>query len=154
MNTLLRMAAILSVAACRASPPRTMDSVDAAAAEHSVWTVEMQRFAAMTRADVAALDTLLADDLTYAHTSGQLERKREFLATLRSGRLVYDSIVPTEHRVRFYDNISVVTGGARVQVRPTGATPLRFNIRYTSVYVLRRDRWQLVAWQSTRRPEL
>jgi hypothetical protein len=59
-----------------------------------VLATEDQRFAAMLRADTAALRSPLAPDLTYTHTDGEQNTKDEFLQILSSNALRYDSIVP------------------------------------------------------------
>ena len=120
--------------------------------EEEVRVTQTRRFAAMVRGDVEELKTLLADELTYTHTSGQVETKAEFLATLESGVLRYVSIEPEEVQIRVYGEAAVVTGRSnmRVRVRDRG---LAFPIRFVEVYTKRGGRWQLVTWQSTRLPE-
>src|SRR5947208_2406410 len=71
---------------------------------------ERQRFEAMMKQDVAALDTLLDDDLTYVHTGGDLQSRDEFLDMIKKQTLVYESIAPSEVRVRVYDGLAVATG--------------------------------------------
>ena len=58
-------------------------------AESQVRTAERARFEAMMNHDVAALDTLLADDLTYVHTGGDLQTRSQFLNTIRKQELIY-----------------------------------------------------------------
>lgn len=123
-----------------------------APSDAEVRATEGRRFQAMTTVDLRALDTLLAEELTYAHTTGEVDTKASLLDALRTGRLVYDSISPADVRVRVYGGSAVVTGTARVEVRADGAVR-RLSIRFTEVYVRRAGRWELVAWQSTRLPE-
>ena len=118
----------------------------------AVHAVERGRFAAMVGRDLGALDSLVAEELAYTHTSGERDTKASLLEALRSGRLVYDSIVPATVRVRVYGGTAVATGDAQVQVRADGAVR-RLHIRFTEVYVRRAGRWELVTWQSTRVPE-
>jgi ketosteroid isomerase-like protein len=118
----------------------------------AVRAAQVRRFEAMTRRDLAALDGMLADELTYVHSSGELETKAGLLATLRSERLAYDSIAPSDVVARVFGGTAVVTGRSRMQVRAAGQVR-RFTIRYTDVYVRRDGRWQTVAWQSTVVPE-
>ena len=132
-------------AASRAAPHGKED-------EQAVRDAEARRFDAMVRADTAALDTLLADDLTYTHSSGQFQMKRQCLADLQAGKLKYEFISPEGVQVRIYGTTAVVTGRARLQVRPQGQAS-GFQVRFTDVYVKRNGRWQMVAWQSTRLPE-
>lgn len=109
------------------------------------------RFAAMVRRDLRGLDTLLAPELTYIHTDGELESKAAFLATLQSGRLRYRVIKPAELEARLYGDVGVVTGRSQMQVK-VGEELLRFSIRFTALYRRDSTRWVLVAWQATRLP--
>jgi hypothetical protein len=113
--------------------------------------VNAARFAAMVHRDFSGLDTLLAPELTYVHTDGALESKAEFLATLRTGRLRYQSITPDDLQARLYGEMGVVTGRSRMQVRAEQEV-LRFSIRFTALYRRRGTGWVLVAWQATRLP--
>ncbi len=112
---------------------------------------EARRFEAVVRGDVAALDEILSDDLTYTHATGVHETKAEFIAKLKSGQLKYESLTPEDMLVRVYGTTGVVTGVARVKVQVKGE-PLSFQLRFTDVYVKKDNRWQMVAWQATRLP--
>jgi ketosteroid isomerase-like protein len=115
----------------------------------SVRDVERMRFHAMVQNDLKSLAPLLSEDLVYVHTDGAVESKAEFLQRLRSGALRYRSIEPTDVRVRTFGSTAIVTGRSQMAVTIAGADR-EFAIRYTAVYVVRGDRWQLVSWQSTR----
>ena len=106
----------------------------------------------MTNADIEELDVILADDLTYTHTTGQNETKDEFLSSLKSQKIKYESIEPKEVELRIYDSTAVVTGISAMQVS-AGEQHFSFSIRFIEVYQKRDGNWQLVAWQSTRLPE-
>ena len=54
-----------------------------------VEALERQRFDAMVRSDVAALDALLSDELHYGHSSGFAEGKAAYLDAVRRGVYVY-----------------------------------------------------------------
>jgi ketosteroid isomerase-like protein len=120
-------------------------------AEQEIRQRELRRFEAMLRVDVAALDDILSEDLTYTHATGVFETKAEFIAKLKSGQVKYESLVPEDMRVRVYGTTGVVTGLARVKVQVKGEH-LSFQLRFTDVYVKQGDRWQMVAWQATRLP--
>lgn len=120
-------------------------------AQPAVLAADAARFAAMVRGDLAALDTLLAPDLTYVHTDGTAETKPQFLERLRAGRLRYLEIRPTDRRVREYPPLALVTGRSAMRARSEGRV-LRFDIRFTAVYRRMDGRWALVAWQATRLP--
>jgi ketosteroid isomerase-like protein len=108
------------------------------------------RFAADLHADAAALDTLLADDVTYVRSSGAVDGKAEYLRALgATGPYALDSLVPADLTVRVFGDAAVVTGRLIVKLR---AQPSPYAIRFTDVWARRRGRWQLVAFQATRLP--
>ena len=108
------------------------------------------RFAADRRADAAALDSLLADDVTYVRSSGAVDGKAEYLRALgATGQYALDSLVPADLSVRVFGEAAVVTGRLIVKLR---AQPAPYTIRFTDVWARRRGRWQLVAFQATRLP--
>jgi hypothetical protein len=114
-----------------------------------VRAAEQQRFEAMMKQDVAALDTLLDEGLTYVHTGGDMQSKSEFIDLIRSRRLVYESIAPSELHVRVNGGGAIVTGLSQMRVRSaTGASS--FQIRFTEAYVRLERRWLLTAWEATK----
>ena len=125
---------------------------DSGSPERDVLQVQARRFQAMMDVDVEELDAILADDLTYTHTTGQKETKDEFLSALSSRRIKYEKIEPTEALVRIHDSTAVVTGisAMRVLVREQHYS---LSIRFIEVYQKKDENWRLVAWQSTRLPE-
>jgi len=120
--------------------------------EQEVLDRERQRFAAMVRKDVAFLNQVLAEDLVYTHSSGNVDTKASLIDSLTSGRLVYDAAVPEGLGVRLFGDVAVLTGTAQIRVH-VHAKPLDLHIRFTDVYVKRQAGWQMVAWQATRLPE-
>jgi uncharacterized protein (DUF885 family)/ketosteroid isomerase-like protein len=113
--------------------------------------VERRRFAAMVAQDTKALEPMLAEELRYVHSTGQVESKAQFLETIRSGRLRYLSIEVRELDVRRHGDTAIITGLISAQ-GATGGAPVDLELRYTDAYVNRAGRWQLLAWQSTRLP--
>ncbi len=128
------------------------DRQNQTALEGAVLLVQARRFAAMIAVDTVELASILAPDLTYTHTMGDTETKAQFLATLRSRWLKYESIEPDSVQVRIYRGTAVVTGRSAMQII-AGDRALSFEIRFIEVYQWNEGRWQLLAWQSTRLPE-
>ncbi len=124
-----------------------------AKAEQQVLQAEKDRFAAMVKVDEAALNKLLADDLTYTHTNANLQTKAQFMADLKSGAIKYVSVAPVEAewKVRIFGTVAVVNGAAAVHVVDHG-NDLNFRIRYTNVHTNRSGHWQMAAWEATRFP--
>lgn len=114
-----------------------------------VLEVTRQRFAAMVRADVPELDRLLAGELTYTHSNGQVETREKFLASIAAKTLIYRSIEPSGVEVRVYGEAAVATGQVDMKVTAAGKD-LAFAARFTAVYVREDGVWRLAAWQTTR----
>lgn len=111
--------------------------------------LERKRFQAMIDNDIAALKELLSDDLVYTHSHGGVETKAQFIEALEKGAIKYVAIDVAEMAVRVYDNTAVINGRATLKVARSGQER-SFGIRYLDVYTKRAQRWQMVAWQSTR----
>src|ERR1700737_5258253 len=111
--------------------------------EQQVLQADMARFNAMTNGDLAALDRLLAIELTYIHSNARLEDRHAFLYGIRSGGTKYLKIIPTERQAHVMGNVAIVTGVAAVHAIDRGQD-LDITIRYTNVHVLRDGRWQMM----------
>ena len=119
------------------------------AAERGVRATDSTRLAAMTHADLSALDTLLGADLTYTHNDGSRQSKAEFLADLRSRQLVYLGLRSDSVNVRLYGTTALLDGRIWLRAR-SGTQQGSFTARFLEAYENRRGHWELVAWQSTR----
>ncbi len=117
-----------------------------------VQQVERQRFAAMTAPDLTALGSMLADELHYCHSNGEVQNKQQFLEALRSGQLRYSAIELREFHGRLYGEVAIGDGLLTVHASMGGGPLMTLEIRYADAYVWRDGRWQLVTWQSTRLP--
>ena len=117
--------------------------------ESEIESLDAQRVDALIRGDVEALDRFLSKDLIYTHASGWRQTKTEFLASLRSGELLYHTFAMRGRNVHVYGDSAIVTGNASAQVRSKGQE-LNVSLLFLEVYVKQEGRWQLAAWQSTR----
>jgi ketosteroid isomerase-like protein len=128
-----------------ASPPATK-------AEKEVMAAEKARTDALDRSDLAALDRIMADDVTYVHASGKVDTKKSYLGAIRSGKLHYISWQPKNLKVRVMGSGAVINGEYLVRVIDSRVQrePFDINIFILSVYAWRDGRWQQIAWQSTR----
>jgi ketosteroid isomerase-like protein len=117
-----------------------------------IMAVEEARTTALDRSDVAALEQIMADDVTYIHASGKVDTKKSYLAAIRSGQLHYISWQPKGLHVRVMGNGAVIDGEYLVRVTDSRVQPDPFeiNIFILTVYERRNGRWQQIAWQSTR----
>ena len=140
-----RLALLAMVCACTHPSRRAIARITL---ESEVRTAQRERFDAMMHHDVAALDTLLDDGLTY-HSGGVLQTRQQFINTVKKQQLIYESITPSAVRVRVYDGLALATGRSQMRVRNSAGLN-SFTVRFTEVYVRRDGRWLLTAWQAKR----
>jgi hypothetical protein len=131
--------------------PATSFGQAPSAAEQAVLKADADRFTAMLKADAAALEKLLAPELSYTHSNAAVQNKAEFISDIKTGKIKYLSVEPTDRKASIFGNAAIVTGGAAVHVIQNG-NDLTFKIRYTNAHVKRAGGWQMVAWQATRLP--
>ena len=128
-----------------------VQSQGAGGAEAAVLKANADRFTAMQKADVAALEKLLGPELSYTHTSGVVQTKDQFIGDIKSGAIKYLSVDVSDTKVMIFGSTAVVTGGASVHIILNG-NDMSFKLRYTNVHVNRGGAWQMVAWEATRLP--
>jgi ketosteroid isomerase-like protein len=114
-----------------------------------VVATESRRVQALTGDDLARLEDLLSDDLTYTHSDGRVQSKAELLAALRSGAITYVDVQHADVRIGVYGDTAVLTGRSRLTVRAANGRGGTLPVRFTLVYVKEKGHWRMVAWQST-----
>ena len=119
--------------------------------EDHIKKLEIDRAAAVVKADVATLDQQTSDDYTFINMNGQVSDKKQMISGFKSGesKLTVDDI--SDMKVRVYGDTAVVTGKADVKgtLRGKDATG---QVMFTRVYVKKGGHWQSVALQQTRIP--
>ena len=114
--------------------------------------LDRKRMQAMADKDIDTLNTLLADDLIYTHSSARLDTKQSLIGNMQSGSTVYNAVEPSDVKAQDLGSAVVLTGVARIRVT-SGGQPNAFAVRFTDVYASKGGKWQMVTWQSTRLAE-
>ena len=91
-----------------------------------------------------SLNFVLDERLTYIHSNGWVQSKKELIADLLSGKLTYLSIEVTQDSVRMYAKSAVVTGRGKF-IASINGTASTFDLSYTETYVLQKREWKLVS---------
>jgi ketosteroid isomerase-like protein len=108
-----------------------------------------QFFAALVNADLPELERMLtADFILIDVMSGSEILKSDFLAFVGSRQIKFESITPTENRVRIYESTAVVTGRTKMMGK-LGDAPFVIHSRYTHVYAMQQNEWRLISAQGT-----
>ena len=119
-------------------------SAEAVKAAEKAWAT------ATVAGDEATLGRVLADDLTYTHSSGETDGKTSFISNLTTGARKYHKLEHESMDVRLYGNTAVLTATAQVETSQKGGAPTPAHLRFIHVWVFENGRWQLVAHQSLR----
>ena len=116
-----------------------------------VLAAEERRYGAMLGADLDLLDRLLADELSYAHSSGVRDTKDEYLRKVRSGYYRYLSVEHPVERVEVVGDTAIVVGRMTSDLL-VGGTPKTIDNLALAVWVRRDGHWELLAYAPTRLP--
>jgi uncharacterized protein (TIGR02246 family) len=114
--------------------------------------VERARFQTWVKGDIAGMQAVLADDVLYCHSNGQCQTKKEFIADIESKQRIYKTMHLVSMTPKALGNDAVVINGKVDVVAESPGREVKFSGIYTSVYVKRSGRWQLISWQSTTLP--
>jgi hypothetical protein len=137
------IAALAALATAGASAQGTPD-------EQEVLRVQQARLTAATSQDLGGLEKMIADELQYCHTTGAVDTKTSYLDTVRTGRIRWVEVKPSNMRARVYGTTAVVTGRLDQRITTGGnPTPTQMAIRTIEVYVKRDGRWQLTDFQAS-----
>lgn len=119
--------------------------------EVEVTSAEEQRFKAMTGKDTIALARLLSPELLYVHSNGIKESKPDFIRSVGTGKMVYGEITREEPTLisRWSKKTASVNGQIHVKGVVNG-NQFDIHLKYLSVYVKRKGKWELVRWQSAK----
>jgi ketosteroid isomerase-like protein len=147
MTSKMRWASILVFVVSLAVPAFAQP----AGADQEIRAMEKRWNESRVRADVAALDRLLAEGWTVTHGDGTINTKAEYLADLKSGdRKFFADVKQDDFSVRIYGDTAVAAGLSDSKVEYKGK-PSGGALRFTRVYVKRDGRWLMIVSHATRR---
>ena len=143
--TMIRTLSAFALTAAFAAPAFAQPALD------EVKAAEKKRFEVTVKKDYKALDALLADDLIYVHSNGNVDNEKTFLESLTSGRSKYHSIEPLTMNARQLGDLVFIDGRAKVKVE-TNRQVNDLLLTYLDVWAKRNGTWQMVHWHSARMP--
>jgi ketosteroid isomerase-like protein len=86
-----------------AALPASAESADQAAVTEAIAALTK----AMLAADKAKLESLVSDNLSYGHSSGRIETKKEFVEVVASKKTVYNKIELSNHVITIAGNNAI-----------------------------------------------
>jgi len=113
--------------------------------------IEKRRYDAMVHQDTAVLKGLLADSLTFIHSSGVIDNKNSFLKDIGSGRIRYMFIIPEKVTATIDGNYAWIFGRANVRFKLAVMTGVIDQyISFVEVYHFYHNQWQIVLCHNAR----
>ena len=117
-------------------------------AEQELNQLTDQYIAALKGKDMAALERIWADDLTFVTLRGDVQTKAQRLADIQSGANKFDSLETTDRKVSVYGDTAVMTSLTTLKGQYKGQEASG-QFRVTNVFVKRGGGWQIVSLQMT-----
>ena len=118
--------------------------------EKAVTKLEQDMSAALTKADAAAVEGMVADNFHLVNPDGTIQTKAQFVADLKSGAFKLTQNNLSEVKVQAADaDMAVVTYRSEDKGTYKGED-ISGQYRWTDVLVKRDGKWQFVVGQGTR----
>lgn len=104
---------------------------------------------AMIDGDRMALEKIVDQSLSYGHSSGQLDDKKEFVEKLVSGRSDFVSIALTEQTISVSGNTAIVRHTLSAETND-GGKPGQVKLKVLLVWQKNGGQWKLLARQAVK----
>jgi ketosteroid isomerase-like protein len=117
--------------------------------EKSVATAVEKLRKAMVDADKGALESLTADSLSYGHSGGHVEGKKEFVEDIVSGKSDFVTIDLSNQTISIVNNIAIVRHTLSATTND-GGKPGTVKIHVLLVWEKTKGEWKLIARQAVK----
>jgi ketosteroid isomerase-like protein len=104
---------------------------------------------AMIAADRAALEDLTSDSLSYGHSTGRIENKKEFIDNIISRKSVFVSIDLTEQTISVSGSVAVVRHVLSATTNDSGK-PGTTKLKVLLIWQKEKGKWKLLARQAVK----
>ncbi len=142
-RSLLAVAAVSALSAVVAPQSVRANAADEKAVADAVQALGK----ALASADAAALKNLLADELTYVHSSGKVENKADVIDIVGGKKTVYKTLAIEEVKISIVGTNAVVRHVFKGEAESAGKTN-PFNVGAMQVWQKRDGKWLLIARQA------
>lgn len=117
-------------------------------ASQAVETATKSLIEAMLKPNEQVLNKLTSDKLSYGHSSGTVETKKQFVQTLISRASVFEEIQTTEQTVAVQGNTAIVRHTLNAKTNDPGKGPANIRLGIMLIWVKSNDGWQLFGRQA------
>ena len=145
---LILLAAATAVLAGCAGMSRSSSAADGPAVAAAAERLRV----AMIDPTPAALNALVADDLSYGHSGGKVDTKTSFIADLMDRKSDFVTIAITDQTIKLVDNVAIVRHTLTADTNDSGK-PGKVSIKILGVWQKQGGDWKLLARQAVRPPQ-
>jgi len=121
-----------------------------AAAEPAVAAAAERLRLAMIDPTPAALGALVADDLSYGHSSGKVDTKASFIADLVAGRSDFVSIAITDQTIKVVDGDTAIVRHTLSADTNDSGKPGKVSLKILGIWHKQAGEWKMLARQAVR----
>lgn len=107
--------------------------------------------AAVKGGDTAALERMYTRDLIYAHATGKVEDKAQYIERLKSGKQKYSDVILESTKVVVYGDAAVSHSNVRT-IGTNDSGPFNDHVMMIHIWVKQGGEWRLAAHQTTKIP--
>jgi ketosteroid isomerase-like protein len=143
MRKLVLFTVLLALAILPGAQPAAAQSGDEAAMAQAVETFRK----AMLANDRTQFEALCADQMSYGHSGGRIETKKQFIDDATSGKSVWKSLNLADQSIQIVGNNAIVRNILTGDLESGGKiTPIKIGILW--VWLKQDGRWKLLARQA------
>ncbi len=107
---------------------------------------------AMISVDDASLNALIAEQLSYGHSSGLVETKKEFIGQVTGRKTVYTDIIISNQVITVSGDVAICRNQSNM-IMNVDNKPAELNLLVMMVWQKQNGQWKLLARQAVRKPE-
>jgi ketosteroid isomerase-like protein len=126
-------------------------AVALSSSEDEIRAADQRWAAAVKGGDTAALERMYTSDLIYAHATGKVEDKAQYIERLKSGKQKYSDVAIETTKIVTHGDSAVSHSIVRT-IGTNDAGPFNDHVMMMHVWVKQRGEWRLVAHQTTKIP--
>lgn len=105
---------------------------------------------AMVNADKTALENIVAEKLSYGHSSGAVDDKKIFVEKIVSGQSGFVNIDLSEQTISISGDVALVRHIFKAKTDDAGKAPGEVNIKVLLVWQKQKGGWKLLARQAVK----
>jgi len=117
--------------------------------EERVLTISSKKFTWMINKNYDSLKSILHDHVTYIHSNGWSQNKKEIIEDFRTGKVILKSVEIQVLTTKIFNQTAIVNGQGKFTGEVNGA-PFSSDLIFTEGYTKEKGNWYLVSRLATK----